>query len=133
MPYIQLDLPGTYSEQKKKRIARLVGDIYCDIMQARAGIVNVAFRELGKGNMYRAGLTDPLPVGVISCDIRRGRETTQRHHLARAFVALCESELGALAGGYTVTFTQHPGGEIYRDGKFSQDWSKGEGDCDRPQ
>jgi hypothetical protein len=47
---------------------------------------------------------------------------------AAARVDSCEAELGSPEGGYTVTFTQHPGNEIFRDGKFSQDWQANEGD-----
>jgi len=127
MPYIQLDLPGTYPADMKKRLARKLGDIYCDIMQARSRIVNIGFRELGINNMFRAGHTEPTPVCVITCDIRQGRGTEQRHKLAAALVDSCEAELGSPEGGYTVTFTQHPGNEIFRDGKFSQDWRASEG------
>ena len=130
MPFIQIDLPGSYPSATKKRVARKLGDTYCEIMQARRGIVNVAFRDLGKGNIYRAGHIEPRSVGVISCDIRQGRDPEQRRRLAAAFIDSCTSELGSPEGGYTVTFTQHPGDEIFRDGKYSRDWHAGEGEND---
>lgn len=73
MPYLQLDLPENYSLETKQRLARRLGDLYCEIMQARAGIVHVAFRELGDGHLYRTGLTELMAAGFIMCDIRTGR------------------------------------------------------------
>ena len=126
MPFIQLDLPGKYPSDTKKRLARKLGNTYCVIMQTRPGIVNDAFRELGKGNIYRTGHVEPHAVCVIACDIRQGRNAEQRRNLAEAFVQLCTADLGLPEGGYTVTFTQHPGDEIFRDGRYSQDWYAGE-------
>ena len=126
MPFIQLDLPGEYPSDTKKRLARKLGDTYCEIMQARQGIVNVAFRELGKGNIFRTGQIEPCSVCVIACDIRKGRNSEQRRKLAEALVQLCTAELGLPEGGYTVNFTQHPGNEIFRDGRYSRNWYAGE-------
>ncbi|MEM8534989.1 MAG: tautomerase [Chloroflexota bacterium] len=126
MPYLQLDLSGTYPPETKQRLARKLGDLYCEIMQARAGIVHVAFRELGGGNLYRTGLTEPVAAGFIMCDIRSGRPPEQRFALAQAIVAACDAELGTPEGGYTVEFTQHTGDEIVRDGKLSPEWSPDE-------
>ena len=127
MPYLQIDLPGSYPSEKKKRIARKLGDIYCEIMKASAGIVNISFRELGSENMYRTGRTEPIPVCIINCDIRQGRTTEQRRALGEAMVNACKAEFGSPKGGYTVSFTQHPGDEWVRDGKLDKDWCENEG------
>lgn len=126
MPYIQIDIGPSYSPETKQRLAEQIGALYCSVMQARENIVSVVFRECGETNIYRTGNTPQQPVGVISCDIRRGRPTTQRTEFARQLVSLCEQELGPIDGGYVVYFTEHDGEEIFRDNSLGPGWSPGE-------
>src|SRR5262245_1586352 len=108
MPYLQLDLPNQYAAETKRRLARRLGDLYCDMMQARPGIVEVGFRELGPDNLWKTGGIEPRRgVAVIQCDIRRGRTAAQREAVARAIVALCEEELAIPAADIVLEFTQH--------------------------
>jgi phenylpyruvate tautomerase PptA (4-oxalocrotonate tautomerase family) len=98
------------------------------VMQTSAGIVKVAFRELGADNLYRCTENDSpaQAVMVIMCDIRRGRAATQRQELASALVALCAEALGYPADRIEIEFTQHPGDEMYRNGALVADWQPGE-------
>ena len=123
MPSIQIDIGKTLPPELKQRLAQQIGELYCDVMQARSNIVSVLFRECGENNLFRAGNSPPKPVGVISCDIRKGRPTDQRTAFARQLVELCEKDIGTLEGGYVVYFTEHDGNEIFRDHHPGIDWS----------
>jgi phenylpyruvate tautomerase PptA (4-oxalocrotonate tautomerase family) len=127
MPYLQFDIPGTYSPDIKRRLAERVGQLYAAVMQTNAGIVKVAFRELGSDNLFRCNDAAPaVPVVVIMCDIRRGRPASQRQELATALVALCANELAYPADRIEIEFTQHPGDEMYRNGALVEDWEPSE-------
>jgi phenylpyruvate tautomerase PptA (4-oxalocrotonate tautomerase family) len=123
MPYLQFDIPGAYSPDVKRRLAERVGRLYASVMQTSAGIVKVAFRELGSDNLYRCHDAAPaLPVVVIMCDIRRGRPAAQRQELATALLALAAEVLDYPAEQIEIEFTQHPGDEMYRNGALVADW-----------
>jgi len=126
MPYLHLDLPGTYDANTKRRLARRLGDTYCEIMQAKPGIVSVGFRELGSNNLWKTGGIEPRPVAVIQCDIRRGRTAEQIRAVGRAIVALCEDELSIPATDIVVEFTQHTAEEWYVSGVEIKEWQPGE-------
>jgi phenylpyruvate tautomerase PptA (4-oxalocrotonate tautomerase family) len=127
VPYLQFDLPGEYSPDVKRQLAQQVGRLYASVMQTSAGIVKVAFRELGSDNLYRCNDAAPaVPVVVIMCDIRRGRPAAQRQELATALVALAADELDYPADRIEIEFTQHPGDEMYRNGALVADWEPSE-------
>jgi phenylpyruvate tautomerase PptA (4-oxalocrotonate tautomerase family) len=127
MPYLQFDLPGGYSPDVKRQLAQRVGRLYASVMQTSAGIVKVAFRELGSDNLYRCNdAAAAVPVVVIMCDIRRGRPAAQRQELANALVALTAAELKYPADRIEIEFTQHPGDEMYRNGALVADWEPNE-------
>src|SRR5215212_3469391 len=104
MPYLQLDLPRSYPVEVKRELARRLGDLYAELMQTTPGMVNVGFRELGEGNLYRCGEGEPEPAAVVQCDIRQGRPAEQRLELARQVVALCAASLGLRADRVAVEF-----------------------------
>jgi phenylpyruvate tautomerase PptA (4-oxalocrotonate tautomerase family) len=123
MPYLQLDLPTTYPAEVKRQLARRLGDLYAELMETTPGMVNVGFRELGEGNLYRCGEGEPEPAVVIQCDVRQGRPAEQRLELAKQLVALCAESLGLRTDRVAVEFTQHTAQEMFRNGTWGQEWS----------
>src|SRR5437870_568242 len=93
MPYLQLDLPGHYPPEMKRRLAHRISQIFAEIMQTVPSNVTVAFRELGDGNLWRCGGSEPVKAAVIACDVRRGRSPEQRARLAEALVSACVEAL----------------------------------------
>ena len=132
MPYLQLDVPGRYSRDDKRRLARRLGDIFAAIMQTVPAQVTVAIRELGEGSIWRCGPGDPEPAALLMCDIRRGRPAEQRAALAEALVAACVESLGLRRDRLAVEFTQHAGDEMYKAerGGLGADWSPDEASPD---
>ena len=126
MPYLQLDLPGQFSVEVKKKLARRMGDIFAEIMETTPEQVTVAFRELGEGGIWRCGHGEPDPAALLMCDIRRGRPTSQRAKLAEALVDACVKALDLKANRLSVEFTQHAGDEMYKmeRGGFNGDFEK---------
>ena len=125
MPYLQLDLPNQYPADVKHRLARRLGDVYCEMMQAPPGIVSVGFRELGLHNLWRTGNVEPRPGAVIQCDIRRGRSIEQREAVARAMVAICAEALSIPADDIVLEFTQHAADEWFVHGGLAPEWQPG--------
>jgi phenylpyruvate tautomerase PptA (4-oxalocrotonate tautomerase family) len=127
MPYLQLDVSQEYSVNDKKRLAKRLGDIYADVMQASAKRITVAIRELD-GGVWRCSETDPYPAALLMCDIRKGRPAEQRSRLAEALVGACIDILGLRIDQINVEFTQHAGDEMYHSmlGGLSDDWNENE-------
>ena len=126
MPYLQLDLPDQYAAETKRRLAARLGNLYCELMQARPGIVSVGFRELGPHNLWKVGGIEPRPGAVIQCDIRRGRTAEQREAVARAIVAACAEELAIPAADIVLEFTQHAADEWFVNDGLAREWQPGE-------
>ena len=126
MPYLQLDLPGRYAPDVKRRVAGRLGALYAEVMQTRRSMVNVGFRELGPDNLYRCGDGEPAPSMVVMCDVRRGRPADQRLRLAEGIRDVCAEELGIGPRQVVVQFTQHGADEMYRDGGWGREWSADE-------
>ncbi len=127
MPYLQLDLPGHYPIEAKRRLAHRMSHIFAEIMQTVPSNVTVAFRELGDGNLWRCGGHEPVKAAVIVCDVRRGRPPKQRAHLAEALVSACVEALDLHDVQLSVGFTQHAGDEAYRPGLgLYADWTPAE-------
>lgn len=127
MPYLQLDLPNEYAAETKRRLARRLGDLYCEMMQAKPGIVSVGFRELGPHNLWKTGGIEPRPGAVIQCDIRRGRTAEHREAVARAIVAACAEELVIPAADIVLEFTQHAADEWFVNDGLATEWQPSEG------
>jgi len=123
MPYLQLDVPGSYPVETKRRLARRLGEVYAEIMETDASRVRVGFRELGEGGLWHCTNAEPRPGVVLACDIRRGRTVEQRACLAEALIAACR-EMLAMPGDVLVEFTQHTGDELYREGRgMASEWA----------
>ncbi len=128
MPYLQLDTPFSHPPEVKPRLAKRLGEIYAEVMQADINRVSVAVRELGDGGLWRCGPSEPRPAALLMCDIRRGRPPEQRAELARQLIAACIDILGLTEATLNLEFTQHSGDEMYHPllGGLSQDWREGE-------
>jgi phenylpyruvate tautomerase PptA (4-oxalocrotonate tautomerase family) len=134
MPHLQLDLPSTYPLSVKRDLAKRLGDLYGAIMQTTPDLVDVSFRELGKGNVWRCETPGPVQSAVLICDIRSGRPPEQRARLSEALMKACVEALNLDPLHFGVEFTQHSGDEIYRTilidgvvrGGLARDWSASE-------
>ena len=134
MPHLQLELPAKYPLAVKRDLAQQLGQLYGTIMQTSTDLVDVSFRELGEGNLWRCESTGPVPSAVLICDIRAGRPPEQRARLGEAPMKACVAALDLDPLHFGVEFTQHTGDEIYRTvlidgvvrGGLSPDWSPSE-------
>lgn len=124
MPYLQIDVSANYSPDVKRRLARKLGRIYADKMQADINRVSVAVRELTPGGLWRCTADEPYEAALLMCDIRKGRPPEQRADLAKALVDACIEILGLRIDQINVEFTQHSGDEMYHPlrGGLSLDW-----------
>jgi phenylpyruvate tautomerase PptA (4-oxalocrotonate tautomerase family) len=127
MPYLQLEVNQQYPVATKKLLAKRLGDIFSEIMQANVNRVTVTIRELN-GGVWRCGKEDPQPAALLMCDIRRGRSSEKREELAKKLIAACAEILGSGADLLNVEFTQHTGDEMYHPtmGGLSDDWTPNE-------
>ena len=122
MPYLHLDLPGTYSVAVKRDLATRLCELYAEVMETQLWRPNVGIAELGKHNLYHLG-----PDGLeLMVEFRRGRPAEKRLALGRAIVDVCVELLGVPRRTVMVEFTPHPGEEILRDGNWAADWTPAE-------
>ncbi len=134
MPHLQLELPSKYPLAVKRDLAKRLGDLYGAIMQTTPDLVDVSFRELGAGNVWRCEQPEPVPSAVLICDIRAGRPPEQRARLGAALHSACVEALNLDPLHFGVEFTQHSGDEIYRTilvdgvvrGGLAPDWNPSE-------
>ena len=56
MPYLHLDLPGTYSVEVKRDLATRLCELYANVMETQLWRPNVGIAELGKDNLYQEGI-----------------------------------------------------------------------------
>jgi phenylpyruvate tautomerase PptA (4-oxalocrotonate tautomerase family) len=127
MPYLHLDLPGTYPVQVKRELATRLCKLYADMMETQLWRPNVGIAELGKDNLYHLGSDGLEPITMVMVEFRRGRPPEKRLALGRAIVDLCVELLGVPRETVMVEFTPHPGEEILRDGDWAADWTPAEG------
>jgi hypothetical protein len=52
MPYLHLDLPGTYPVEVKRELATRLGELYADVIETQLWRPNVGIAELGKNNLW---------------------------------------------------------------------------------
>lgn len=134
MPHLQLELSCEYPLTVKRDLAKQLGELYAAIMQTTPDLVDVSFRELGAGNVWRCESPLPVPSAVLICDIRAGRPPEQRARLGEALLNACVDALGLDPLHFGVEFTQHSGDEIYRTilvdgvvrGGLAPDWNPSE-------
>jgi phenylpyruvate tautomerase PptA (4-oxalocrotonate tautomerase family) len=130
MPYLQLDVCGSYAPDLKRCLAKRMGEIYAFKMQADVSRISVAIRELTQGSLWRCTPGEPYEAALLMCDIRKGRPAEQRAELAKALVDACIDLLGLRIEQINVEFTQHTGDEMYHPmrGGLSADWRPDEVD-----
>jgi phenylpyruvate tautomerase PptA (4-oxalocrotonate tautomerase family) len=128
MPYLQLDVSERYTPDVKRRLAKKLGQVYAERMQADVNRVSIAIRELTPGGLWRCTTEEPYEAALLMCDIRKGRPPEQRAALAKALIDACIDVLGFRIDQINVEFTQHSGDEMYHPlrGGLSQDWQPGE-------
>lgn len=130
MPYLQLDVTGSFSVETKLRLAAAMSETYARMMTVDIRRISVAIRELGDGGVWRVPEigAEPTPVSLLMLDIRRGRSTELRMELAKALCRHCIEILGLREDRLNVEFTQHDGDEMYHPtlGGFSLDWTPDE-------
>ncbi|WP_017758037.1 tautomerase family protein [Pseudacidovorax intermedius] len=130
MPYLQLDVTGSYPTDAKKRLAAEMSRTYAQMMEVDIRRISVAIRELGEGGVWRIPEVgaEPVPVSLMMLDIRRGRPAELRMAVAKALCVHCIEILGLREDRLNVEFTQHDGDEMYHPtlGGFSPDWKPGE-------
>src|SRR5258708_38936759 len=92
MPYLHLDLPGTYPVKVKRELATRLCKLYAEIMETQQWRPNVGIAELGKDNLYHLGAEGLEPVSMVLVEFRRRRPAVTRPEtclaLSAAFVAL---------------------------------------------
>ena len=128
MPYLQIDVPNCYPLLQKQQLAKRLGEIYAETMQANVKRVSVAIRELADGGIWRCTEAEPYQAALLMCDVRRGRPAEQRARLAEALIGACVDILGLRVDQINVEFTQHAGDEMFHPllGGLSDDWAAGE-------
>jgi phenylpyruvate tautomerase PptA (4-oxalocrotonate tautomerase family) len=126
MPYLHLDLPGTYPVAAKRELATRLCKLYADVMETQLWRTNVGFAELGRDNLFHLGSAGLEPVTMVLVEFRRGRPSEKRLTLGRAIVDACVELLGVPRRTVLVEFTPHTGEEMLRDGHWVADWTPAE-------
>jgi phenylpyruvate tautomerase PptA (4-oxalocrotonate tautomerase family) len=126
MPYLHLDLPGTYPVEVKRELARRLCKLYAEVMETQPWRPNVGIAELGEHNLYHLGPEGLEPITMVMVEFRRGRAAEKRLALGRAIVDICAELLGVPRRTVMVEFTPHAGEEFLRDGNWTADWTPAE-------
>src|SRR5258708_4340921 len=94
MPYLHLDLPGTYPIEVKRELAARLCKLYAQVMETQLWRPNVGIAELGEHNLYHLGPDGLEPITMVMVEFRRGRSAEKRLALGRAIVDTCVELLG---------------------------------------
>jgi phenylpyruvate tautomerase PptA (4-oxalocrotonate tautomerase family) len=126
MPYLHLDLPGTYVTAVKRDLATRLCKVYAEVMQTQSWRPNVGIAELGEDNLFHLGPDGLEPITMVLVEFRRGRPLDDRLTLGRKIVDICVDVLNVPRKTVLVEFTEHSGDEILRDGEWAADWNPSE-------
>src|SRR5262249_11727483 len=126
MPYLHLDLPGSYPVEVKRELATRLCKLYADVMETQPWRPNVGIAELGKDNLYHLSPGGLGPFPLVMVEFRRGRPAENRLALGRAIVDTWVELLGVPRRSVMIEFTPHAGEEILRDGSWTADWTPAE-------
>jgi len=126
MPYLHLDLPGTYATVVKRDLATRLCKVYAEVMQTQLWRPNVGIAELGEDNLFHLGPDGLEPIAMVLVEFRRGRPLDDRLTLGRKIVDICVDVLNVPRKTVLVEFTEHAGDEILRDGEWAADWNPSE-------
>ncbi len=127
MPYLHLNLPGTFPVAKKRELAERLCHIYSEIMETQLWRPNIGIAELGEENLFHMGAEGLEPIAMVLVEVRAGRSSDARLALALGIVDACVEILGLPRRNVFVEFTAHVGNEMYRDGAWVADWTPAEG------
>src|SRR5216683_755375 len=103
MPYLHLDLPGSYAVEVKRELATRLCKLYADVMETQLWRPNVGIAEVGENNLYHLGSDGLEPITMVMVEFRRGRPAEKRLALSRAIVDVCVELLGACRGRFGLT------------------------------
>jgi phenylpyruvate tautomerase PptA (4-oxalocrotonate tautomerase family) len=123
MPYMHLDLPGKFPAAAKRTLAEKLCRLYADVMKTQLWRPNVGIAELGDDNLFHLGADGLEPVVMVLVEFRRGRPSEWRLELARGIVDICADTLGVARKSILVEFTSHVSDEMFRDGKWTDEWT----------
>ena len=112
MPYMHLDLPGTYSTAVKRDLATRLCKLYAEVMQTQSWRPNVGIAELGEDNLFRLGPDGLEQITMVLAKSRRGRPQDDRLTLGRKIVDICVDVLNVPRKTVMVEFTEHSGNEF---------------------
>jgi phenylpyruvate tautomerase PptA (4-oxalocrotonate tautomerase family) len=126
MPYMHLDLPGTYSTAVKRDLATRLCKLYAEVMQTQSWRPNVGIAELGEDNLFHLGPDGLEQITMVLVEFRRGRPLDDRLTLGCNIVDICVDVLSVPRKTVMVEFTEHTGDEILRDGNWTGDWTAAE-------
>ena len=126
MPYLHLDLPGTYPVEVKRELATRLCKLYADLMETQLWRPNIGIAELGQDNLYHLGSDGLEPITMVMVEFRRGRTAEQPLALGRAIVDACVELLDVAGRTVLVEFTPHVGDEMLRNGNWVADWTSDE-------
>src|SRR5215472_15676107 len=65
MPYLHLDLPGTYPIEVKRELATRLCKLYAEVMETQSWRPNVGIAELGEHNLYHLGPEGLEPITMV--------------------------------------------------------------------
>ena len=65
MPYLHLDLPGTYPVEIKRALATRLCKLYADVMETQLWRPKVGIAELGEHNLYHLGSDGLEPITMV--------------------------------------------------------------------
>jgi phenylpyruvate tautomerase PptA (4-oxalocrotonate tautomerase family) len=126
MPYLHLDLPGTYETAVKRDLATRLCKVYAEVMQTQSWRPNVGIAELGEDNLFHLGPDGLKPITMVLVEFRRGWPLDDRLTLGRKIVDICVDLLNVPRKTVLVEFTEHSGDQILRDGEWAADWKPSE-------
>jgi hypothetical protein len=98
MPYLHLDLPGSYPVAVKRELASRLCKLYAETMETQLWRPNVGIAELGEHNLYHLGADGLEPITMVMVEFRRGRPAEKRLALGRAIVDACVEQLAYRVG-----------------------------------
>src|SRR5579862_5909129 len=93
MPYLHLDLPGTYVTAVKRDLATRLCEVYAEVMQTQSWRPNVGIAELGEDNLFHLGPDGLEPITMVLVKFRRCRPLHERHTHERNIVEKCVNDV----------------------------------------
>ncbi len=127
MPYLQLDVNGTFAVDDKKRLAKKLCETYAGMMTVDIRRISIAIRKAGESSVAHDRRRAYAGIGA---DVRHQARPSARAKDGTgqtAYPRLC-GDPGFAQRPANVKFTQHSDDEMYHRtlGGFSPDWSPGE-------